>query len=61
MSSTRHIKGNGCDIEEINWDNAWKRVRQHLPLKIDYDTYHQYWHTHHILKRFMYEARQFGA
>jgi ubiquinone/menaquinone biosynthesis C-methylase UbiE len=53
MSSTRHIKGNGCDIKEINWDNTWTRVRQNLPLKIDYNKYHQYWHMHQLLERFI--------
>ena len=46
-----NIKGDRSDIKEINWDKTWTRVRQNLPLKIDHNKYHQYWHMHQILKR----------
>ena len=38
-------------IKEIDWDTGY--AKQKLPIKIDYDNIHEYWHTHQILKRFI--------
>ena len=36
---------------KIGWDNGY--ARQKLPIKIDYNNIHEYWHTHQILKNFV--------
>lgn len=45
------MKGNKKKLKEINWSNGY--ARRKTPIIIDYTKYHQYWHTHQILKRFI--------
>lgn len=47
------MKGNKSNIKEIDWDKSWAGAGQNLPLKVDYDKYHHYWHMHQILRRFI--------
>jgi ubiquinone/menaquinone biosynthesis C-methylase UbiE len=45
------MEGNKKKLKEINWSNGY--ARQKPPTTIAYHTYHQYWHAHQILKRFI--------